>query len=179
MAGKGCLGCAGLFGVLAIISLILQLFGIKPPPPSTSKAISRKPPSGSAEQSLPLTNSSPIEPAAHVVPYRIVASFRMMGQRWKDVLITGHPTDSELIALAQVLHRKFPDTRFALFNNASEIANCNWNDVHYREAPRGCSNEWLYQHDYGLINRMGTDSGVRWAYVGGNVMTNLGTVPLE
>lgn len=157
-----------------------SFLGINPPARKVAEQHPSSPAPSEVTGETPFTPGS-AESAANVIPYRIFSTFRRNGRIWKDVLITGHPTGQELVAVAKALHQQFPAVRFALYNDKTEIANCNWNSIHYDKPSRGCGDEWRSKHYYGIVNQMGSTSGLRWEYVLGNASLPdlLQDVPLE
>lgn len=136
---------AGLFGILSVLGTIANLLGL----PSAQRLPSH------ASAPRPASKPPAVAPEAKPVNYRITGGFRDGGRIWRDVVVSGVPSEGELAAVAKELHTRNPKIRFWLYNDAAQIRNCDWTYSHPYEKAHGCDDDWLTAHDLGMINQMG------------------------
>lgn len=118
--------------------------------------------SGAGTNSPPPPNRPVVSDSSPVPEHAILSSYIDLGRTWKSVLVHGQPGDESLIALGRELHSKLPGISFNIYNDRSQIRNCEWSDMHYPER-RGCSDKWISQHYVAMINRMLVDRNtIEW-----------------
>ncbi len=141
------------------------------------------------EQSKTQT-STPTNTPITALSYREVKSYQQTGQTWKMIVFSRKPTDDELKNAAREMHSKDKSSYFHLFDSDEKIQEyIDW-DLNYGKVrdkdgqvklPPDCKDisycmnlvknqdyaykapeDWMKQHELGLINEMGTSNGPQW-----------------
>lgn len=102
------------------------------------------------------------QPTTPIPSYRELAKSRKGDRTFRNFVVSDPISREELIALAENVHRLYPNDAARFFDDDKEFGQFAEWDANYPDKRYPYPKEWAAKHYLALMNRMGAQGGPRW-----------------